>query len=161
MMLDGAMAAEEALLWAQAVLMSRVFKLPKGGSQLVLAPFVDIANHACTHGEANAVVELQENGDVVLRASRPVCSGDEVRICYGEYANEQLIFSYGFVLRDNHIGGPVCPLQPPSTPHRAALLTLGLQTLRSDGRRHGAPLECGRLTSGASRRHPCRDTPRR
>jgi len=55
-------------------------------------------------------------------AVRDIAQGEEVRICYGEYTNEQLLFCYGFVIPDNPCQGLVCPLQFPDSPKRSELL---------------------------------------
>lgn len=126
----------------------------------MLAPFVDIANHAPTHADANAKVQELENGDVALVAARPIKEGEEVQICYGEYTNEQLLFSYGFVLPGTPNTGPVCPWLPPKTQAHTSLLRAGLEVLRSrecgaDGaglKLYGAalPFPCLRARSGCS-----------
>ena len=96
----------ELSVWAQSVIMSRAFKIPKGSDRLVLIPIVDIANHAATHRLANADVRNNADGSVSMVAVRDIAKGEEVRICYGEYTNEQLLFCYGFVIPDNPCQGP-------------------------------------------------------
>ena len=99
----------ELSVWAQSVIMSRAFKIPKGSDRLVLIPIVDIANHAATHKVANADVRNNADGSISMVAVRDIAQGEEVRICYGEYTNEQLLFCYGFVIPDNPCQGlPGC-----------------------------------------------------
>eukprot|EP00439_Symbiodinium_sp_Y106_P024854 s2350_g3.t1 len=112
----------ELSVWAQSVIMSRAFKIPKGSDRLVLIPIVDIANHAATHKVANADVRNNADGSISMVAVRDIAQGEEVRICYGEYTNEQLLFCYGFVIPDNPCQGLVCPLQFPDSPKRSELL---------------------------------------
>eukprot|EP00747_Dinoflagellata_sp_TGD_P031174 gnl/TRDRNA2_/TRDRNA2_135104_c0_seq2.p1 gnl/TRDRNA2_/TRDRNA2_135104_c0~~gnl/TRDRNA2_/TRDRNA2_135104_c0_seq2.p1 ORF type:complete len:567 (+),score=93.55 gnl/TRDRNA2_/TRDRNA2_135104_c0_seq2:54-1754(+) len=126
-------AVWEALVWAQAILMSRAVKLPKGGSQLMIVPMADFANHVCTHAEASAEFRIASDGsgDVVLAAKREVRPGEEIRICYGQLGNDQLLFAFGFCIKGNPIGGgPPCPVTPPTSPGRSALFRRGLQDLR-------------------------------
>ena len=95
----------EICVWAQSVIMSRGFKIPKGSDRLVLIPIVDIANHAATHKDANADVRNNLDGSISMVACRDIAPGEEIRICYGEYTNEQLLFCYGFVIPENPCQG--------------------------------------------------------
>ena len=124
----------QACVWAQAVIMSRAFHVPKGSDRLVLIPIVDIANHAPTYKLANAEFRDNSDGSISMLASRDIAPKEEVCICYGEHTNEQLLFCYGFVIPQNPCEGLLCPLQFPDTPSKAELLHYSLADHRS---RHG------------------------
>lgn len=144
----------ELSVWAQSVIMSRAFKIPKGSDRLVLIPIVDIANHAATHRLANADVRNNADGSVSMVAVRDIAKGEEVRICYGEYTNEQLLFCYGFVIPDNPCQGLVCPLQFPDSPKRSELLHHCLAHRRQLVP-HTLPAKAGPLLYRASGTVPC------
>ncbi|CAE7450401.1 set10 [Symbiodinium sp. CCMP2456] len=144
----------ELSVWAQSVIMSRAFKIPKGSDRLVLIPIVDIANHAATHKVANADVRNNADGSVSMVAVRDIAQGEEVRICYGEYTNEQLLFCYGFVIPDNPCQGLVCPLQFPDSPKRSELLHHCLAHRRQLVP-HTLPAKAGPLLYGAPGTVPC------
>eukprot|EP00933_Yihiella_yeosuensis_P040524 TRINITY_DN34854_c0_g1_i1.p1 TRINITY_DN34854_c0_g1~~TRINITY_DN34854_c0_g1_i1.p1 ORF type:complete len:455 (-),score=93.84 TRINITY_DN34854_c0_g1_i1:86-1450(-) len=122
----------KARLWAQSVVMSRAFKLPcpNGGERLVLAPMIDIANHSASRSEANAEIQDEKDGSISLMARQPFGPGEEIKICYGEYGNEQLLFCYGFIVADNPNSGPVCPIKTPDSGSRATLLNKCLELYR-------------------------------
>ncbi|CAE7876601.1 unnamed protein product [Symbiodinium sp. KB8] len=144
----------ELSVWAQSVIMSRAFKIPKGSDRLVLIPIVDIANHAATHRLANADVRNNADGSVSMVAVRDIAKREEVRICYGEYTNEQLLFCYGFVIPDNPCQGLVCPLQFPDSPKRSELLHHCLAHRRQLVP-HTLPAKAGPLLYRASGTVPC------
>lgn len=109
----------ETCVWAQAVMMSRGFHLPKCSDRLALIPVapglhtsvscwneVDIANHAPTYSLANAEFRDDPDGSVSMIASRGLVPFEEVCVCYGEHTNEQLLFCYGFVIPKNPCQGP-------------------------------------------------------
>lgn len=123
-------AAWEACVWAQAVIMSRGFHVPKNSDRLLLIPIVDIANHAPTYALANAEFNDNKDGSMTMIASRDIASEEEVCVCYGEHNNEQLLFCYGFVIPDNPCQGLLCPLPFPESPFRAELLHYTLADLR-------------------------------
>ncbi|CAJ1440196.1 unnamed protein product [Effrenium voratum] len=126
-----AQAFWEASVWAQAVIMSRAFHVPKDSDRLALIPIVDIANHAPTYQAANAEIRDNPDGSISMVASRDIASNEEVCICYGEYSNEQLLFCYGFVIPNNPCQGLLCPLPVPDTAGRAQLLQRALRRLRA------------------------------
>eukprot|EP00928_Gymnodinium_smaydae_P011652 TRINITY_DN14273_c0_g1_i1.p1 TRINITY_DN14273_c0_g1~~TRINITY_DN14273_c0_g1_i1.p1 ORF type:complete len:609 (+),score=74.69 TRINITY_DN14273_c0_g1_i1:40-1827(+) len=129
-----AAALEDAQVWAQAVLMSRAYKLPKASShveRLVLAPIIDIANSAAERSSANAQLRAEKDGAVSLVSTRPIKSGEEILTCYGEFDNEQLLFTYGYIEPSRFLQGPVCPVQLPEGRVYARLWHFGSQRLRS------------------------------
>eukprot|EP00929_Paragymnodinium_shiwhaense_P096742 TRINITY_DN58443_c0_g1_i1.p1 TRINITY_DN58443_c0_g1~~TRINITY_DN58443_c0_g1_i1.p1 ORF type:complete len:341 (-),score=76.97 TRINITY_DN58443_c0_g1_i1:381-1403(-) len=129
---DASPEDEAAIIWAHAVLMSRAYKLPKAGSKtqrLVLAPVIDLANSAETHGAANARLRAEKDGSVSLVAVRDLAEGEEVLTCYGEFDNEQLLFTYGYT-KDGQNIQPVCPVEPSKDKTKAELWWLTSSALR-------------------------------
>eukprot|EP00927_Polykrikos_kofoidii_P071128 TRINITY_DN67455_c0_g1_i1.p1 TRINITY_DN67455_c0_g1~~TRINITY_DN67455_c0_g1_i1.p1 ORF type:complete len:522 (+),score=63.65 TRINITY_DN67455_c0_g1_i1:80-1645(+) len=131
----------DPMIWAQAALMSRAAVLPRDGSRLVLAPIADFANHAASFADANAELRYEDSGAVTLIARRAIAAGEEIRHCYAELSNEQLLFSYGTVLEGNPHGGPACHLPPPvpTSKARAAAWYRGLGAAGPSLRSHGTP----------------------
>ena len=93
-----------AMLWAQALLMSRAAVLPRDGHRLVLAPLADFANHAASFGSANAELLAEKDGSVSLVARKPIVAGEEITHCYAEMDNEQLLFCYGSRENSKEVG---------------------------------------------------------
>merc|ERR1712232_687207 len=110
--------------------MSRAAVLPRDGHRLLLAPIADFANHASTFDAANAELRAEGDGSVSLVALRDISPGEEIHHCYAELNNENLLFSYGMVLDSNPNEGFMCPLHPPTTAVKTALLRQGLMELR-------------------------------
>ncbi|KAJ1640251.1 hypothetical protein T492DRAFT_930793 [Pavlovales sp. CCMP2436] len=106
-----AAAAPASLLWARGMYHSRGYTgriasleaaaaagLPATDGQAdgVLLPVVDLMNHR--HGQQ--ITWLVEADGVRFVAGEAVSAGEEVCTNYGARPNEELLFSYGFVLRE-------------------------------------------------------------
>lgn len=106
----------ERFMYAHAILESRAFKID---DLTVLAPFADMANHACG---GSRVCNTRVRGWVIegsvdglglefLTKDQPVDNGEEVCISYGQLANWELLVHFGFSLRDNLDDGVVIELE--------------------------------------------------
>lgn len=93
--------------WAQATYWSRALAIPEptsGKDVEALLPGLDFANHDVAHRNRSASKarwRVSADGEKVQLVGRPPSKGDEVRISYGEKSNEELMFLYGFAIRDN------------------------------------------------------------
>jgi len=65
------------------------------GEQLLLVPFIDMANHAA--GTGGHLSFDRASGDVSLLAGTPLAPGDEVTLDYGARSTDEFLLQYGFV----------------------------------------------------------------
>lgn len=70
---------------------SRCLSTPAG--EAILVPVIDLVNHS---EHANARYDFVD-GDVILVATRPIKSGEQVYIDYGPRSSGEFLFKYGFV----------------------------------------------------------------
>jgi hypothetical protein len=106
-----AAAEERRLLWARGMYHSRGYTgrlasraaaeaaagLPaEGAADGVLLPIVDLMNHR----HQQPITWQVEDSGVRFVAGAPLAKGEEVCTNYGCRPNEELLFSYGFVLRE-------------------------------------------------------------
>jgi|TARA_B110000003_G_scaffold263085_1_gene286376 hypothetical protein len=107
--------SEKEFAWAFQTFWSRALAIPvgAGGSVTVdsVVPGVDMVNHA-PRARANARWEHVEDssrpdgGYVALVSAPPnrtMKDGEEIFINYGDKSNEELLFTYGFALKDNAV----------------------------------------------------------
>ena len=107
--------SEKEFAWAFQTFWSRALAIPVGadGSVTVdsVVPGVDMVNHA-PRARANARWEHVEDssrpdgGYVALVSAPPnrtMKDGEEIFISYGDKSNEELLFTYGFALKDNAV----------------------------------------------------------
>ena len=93
----------EDLLWAHGNYLSRRFHpgmatgAPEGSEVPCLIPGLDMFNHRT--GEQVTLEADAAHAQIVCDA--PVAEGAEIFINYGHKSNEELLFAYGFCLRDN------------------------------------------------------------
>ena len=99
----GGFPSWEDLLWAHGNYLSRRFHpgmatgAPEGCEVPCLIPGLDMFNHRT--GEKVTLEADAEHAQIVCDA--PVAAGTEIFINYGHKSNEELLFAYGFCLRDN------------------------------------------------------------
>lgn len=93
--------SQQDFQWARATYWSRALALGKGSNPPEgLVPGLDFANHApLGHGKARWEVDRTNNS--VKLVGVPPKSNSEITISYGDKSNEELMFMYGFALRDN------------------------------------------------------------
>ena len=90
-------------MWAHGNYLSRRFHpgmatgAPEGCEVPCLIPGLDMFNHRT--GEKVTLEADAEHAQIVCDA--PVAAGTEIFINYGHKSNEELLFAYGFCLRDN------------------------------------------------------------
>lgn len=105
-------ASLESLLWARGMYHSRGYTgrlaspeaaaapqgLPAadGAADGILLPIVDLMNHR----HAQPITWQVEDAGVRFIAMSPIAAGEEVCTNYGARPNEELLFSYGFALRE-------------------------------------------------------------
>ena len=100
---ESAFPSWEDLLWAHGNYLSRRFHpgmatgAPEGSEVPCLIPGVDMFNHRT--GEQVTLEADTAHAQIVCDA--PVAGGAEIFINYGHKSNEELLFAYGFCLRDN------------------------------------------------------------
>lgn len=97
--LSVAMLSLENFLWALSVVMTRQNAL-RGKGGLVLVPGWDMCNHVSGE-QGTRVVESEGQIWVECDAMEDVAVGEEIRICYGERGNGQLLLYSGFVEEEN------------------------------------------------------------
>lgn len=91
-------------VWAMSVIWSRAFGVTKGGKYVrVLCPALDMFNHDVTLRNAlDDFVSYNDKKDVLTHhVAKDVAEGDPLHISYGQYSNAKLLYSYGFISRDN------------------------------------------------------------
>eukprot|EP00746_Dinoflagellata_sp_MGD_P043764 gnl/MRDRNA2_/MRDRNA2_206452_c0_seq1.p1 gnl/MRDRNA2_/MRDRNA2_206452_c0~~gnl/MRDRNA2_/MRDRNA2_206452_c0_seq1.p1 ORF type:complete len:286 (-),score=57.63 gnl/MRDRNA2_/MRDRNA2_206452_c0_seq1:234-1052(-) len=96
----------------------------------VMAPLIDLANHAANDVEANAELrwhDVSKKQGCYLVAKKHIKAGEEVRIHYGAKSNARLLTIYGFAL------------PPGFNPHSSIDLQLKVPA--------GAPADCKSLSS--------------
>lgn len=106
----------EKFMYAHAILESRAFKID---GITILAPFADMANHACVDSHAcNTRVRgwvtedsVDDLGLEFLTKNQPIENGQELCISYGQLANWELLVHFGFSLRENLDDGVVIELE--------------------------------------------------
>lgn len=82
-------------LLARAIVTSRAFACGAGEA---LVPLGDLVNHA---GAPGTEWTCSAREGWVLRATRELDAGEELRVSYGQKSNARLLFAYGFTLPDN------------------------------------------------------------
>ncbi|KAI9345294.1 hypothetical protein BDR26DRAFT_916919 [Obelidium mucronatum] len=88
-------------LWAWHIVMSRVWVLPVGEltNKAVLIPMVDVANH---YGKPKVKIEYsKELGAVTMTATKPIKSGEQVDVTYGEDSSYKSLKYMGFTIPGN------------------------------------------------------------
>ena len=158
--------SEKEFAWAFQTFWSRALAIPvgAGGSVTVdsVVPGVDMVNHA-PRARANARWEHVEDssrpdgGYVALVSAPPnrtMKDGEEIFINYGDKSNEELLFTYGFALKDNAVeermvffpalggrrrafGRRHAPDRTPSCEGTAAARRLARDTTEAGLQRHG------------------------
>jgi histone-lysine N-methyltransferase SETD3 len=92
--------ARDDLIWAATCVLSRSFGVTIDGTYTtVLAPFLDMVNHA---RGANTRLDYDADAHAFrLIAERAYPPGEEVCVDYGRRSNMYLLLHYGFVIDDN------------------------------------------------------------
>lgn len=91
----------DPLTWAYATVRSRALGLRIGGRTVAaLVPLADLANHGPCRAVNAAWGFDDDRGGFLVRCTRGVPADGEVVYSYGEKPNGDLLFHYGFVLRD-------------------------------------------------------------
>ena len=93
----GSEASFNQIVHALSLIRSR--GLSREGSPPSLVPVLDLFNHSPTHNVAHSLDPATECWQ--LTAVRPVESGEQLYISYGELCNSQLLQQYGFVIPSN------------------------------------------------------------
>jgi len=87
------------LLWSFAMVRSRCFVIAK--DYFAMVPVIDMANHCLEPSSSFTIIGAEEDvqqATCVLKASRDICEGEEVTICYdASYSNQRLMQQYGFI----------------------------------------------------------------
>ena len=94
--------------WARCCVSSRVFgvaELLGEREELVLAPLIDLLNHAQSERAAMAWGWSEAAGCFLCESRLRLQPGDEVTISYGDKCNSQLFAAYGFAVADNRHDG--------------------------------------------------------
>eukprot|EP00927_Polykrikos_kofoidii_P055848 TRINITY_DN50035_c0_g1_i1.p1 TRINITY_DN50035_c0_g1~~TRINITY_DN50035_c0_g1_i1.p1 ORF type:complete len:505 (-),score=84.60 TRINITY_DN50035_c0_g1_i1:115-1629(-) len=91
--------SKERWTWAKAVILTRAgpsLNIALDVRDSAIIPLIDFAN--CDAVNPAAECQLSDSGDVSLVTRRPLHGGDEVTLSYGEQNQEELLFTFGFVL---------------------------------------------------------------
>lgn len=90
--------------WAMSVIWSRAFGVNKGGEYLhLLCPALDMFNHdVMLQNPLDDYVSFDEEKQMMVHhVPIEIADGAPVHISYGQYTNAKLLYSYGFVAREN------------------------------------------------------------
>ena len=109
--------AEEDLLWARGMLLSRQFPSHLGGENSTgsagraagcLLPLLDFLNHDALGTPVTQALRYVQPakrtaalGCVALTSGALIQKGAEIFISYGDRPNEELLYAHGFCIRDN------------------------------------------------------------
>lgn len=94
----------EDYTWAMSVIWSRAFGVSKGEKYLrVLCPAMDMFNHDVSlRNPLDDFVSFDEEKQMMTHhVPKEVAAGSALHISYGQYSNAKLLYSYGFVAREN------------------------------------------------------------
>jgi hypothetical protein len=93
--------SQQDFQWARATYWSRALALGQGeNGPEGLVPGLDFANHAPL-GRSKARWQVDEQANSVKLLGVPSKRNSEITISYGDKSNEELMFMYGFAIRDN------------------------------------------------------------
>jgi len=118
--------SEEEVLWAKAVLLTRAGpnlgiehassdKPDRTAPGVAIVPLVDFANCAAS---PSAECKLCTSNELLLVAKHSLAPGEEVTISYGEQTQEQLLFTFGFLLPE----APIVATAPLLLQHKESAL---------------------------------------
>ncbi|KAI9914466.1 hypothetical protein PsorP6_008117 [Peronosclerospora sorghi] len=94
----------EDYTWAMSVIWSRAFGINKGGKYLrVLCPAMDMFNHDVRiNNPLDDFVSFDDEKQMMTHhVPTAVTAGSALNISYGQYSNAKLLYSYGFIGREN------------------------------------------------------------
>jgi hypothetical protein len=132
---EGGSAALARLSWpgwlyAFSMVLSRALDLRANGdeSQLAIVPLIDMLNHTASATDSCAVRFERASQAFELVAAAPIGAGAELRICYGDKGNEELLACYGFALEANRHDrlGLVLPFGLPAEPPMVTMQKLAM-----------------------------------
>ena len=90
--------------WALSTIYSRAVGIHRNGAYTrCIPPVIDMANHDPEAGsEAAETLSYDEERDTVsFINNKPKLAGEECYAVYGNYSNEKLLYTYGFVILNN------------------------------------------------------------
>lgn len=94
----------EDYTWAMSVVWSRAFGITKGGKYLrILCPAMDMFNHDVRiENPLDDFISLdQETQMLTHHVPTEEAAGSALQISYGQYSNAKLLYSYGFIAKEN------------------------------------------------------------
>mmetsp|Transcript_17871 Transcript_17871/g.33229 ORF Transcript_17871/g.33229 Transcript_17871/m.33229 type:complete len:400 (-) Transcript_17871:157-1356(-) len=86
---------DSAIYWAIAMVLSRTHAFGSRQGGRWMTPVLDLANHS---PNANAYLEGDSQGHLLLKSHRPIACGEEVTLDYQVAHDPELVATYGFSL---------------------------------------------------------------